>query len=509
MDDRRSLDRDFVERKMQKMSTINQPVNIAPSNREALARSKSRYFLTWRWHFYAGLFVIPFMLILSLTGLVMLFDDEIEFSRYQSVLQVSPQASTVATSLQMENVLAAYPNARVTQFIPAPSRELANRFSITLESGKTVFVTVDPYNGDILGTIDRSDSWYELANDIHGTLLLGDWGDYLIEIAASLGVILLVTGVYLWIPRDNASKAGFLKVRMTSGSRILMRDLHANIGGLLSFVLLFFFISGLAWASVWGGKFVQAWSSFPAEKWDNVPLSTQTHASMNHGSEEEMPWNLEQTLMPESHDHAAMLAAGAGSMQHDTEMAHDMNMHTKAKIGIDEILDQADMLGFTLFKLNFPRNETGVYTLAANTMSGDITDPRLDRTTHIDQYSGRVLADVTWNEYNLMAKFMAAGIALHKGDVSVVNKIVNVFFCLAFIFIAISGAVMWWIRRPAGKKVLGAPPRFEHEGVWKVGLITIVALSFMLPMAGGTIAFVLFVDWFVFSRVNKLKLALN
>ncbi len=33
------------------------------------SRAKSRYFLTWRWHFYAGLFVIPFMLMLSVTGL--------------------------------------------------------------------------------------------------------------------------------------------------------------------------------------------------------------------------------------------------------------------------------------------------------------------------------------------------------------------------------------------------------------------------------------------------------
>ncbi|WP_392339312.1 PepSY-associated TM helix domain-containing protein [Moritella marina] len=502
------------------MSKIIQSGNHVSSDREELAGSKYHYFLTWRWHFYAGLFVIPFMLMLSLTGLVMLFDDEIEFSRYQSVLEVVPQTSTVAVSVQMDNVLLAYPDASMTQFVPAPSPDLANRFSTTLDSGKTIFVTVNQYSGEIIGSIDRSDSWYQLANDIHGTLLLGDWGDYLIEIAASLGVILLVTGIYLWLPRDKGSKAGFLKIRTTNGARILLRDLHANIGGLLSFVLLFFFISGLAWAGVWGGQFVQAWSSFPAEKWDNVPLSTQNHASMNHGSEEEMPWNLEQTLMPESHDHAAMLAATGNAVSHDNMQHGAMSSDTVpadsmsadrgvAKVGIDNILAQAKALGFTQFKLNLPRSETGVYTLAANTMSGDITDPRLDRTTHIDQYSGRVLADVTWNEYNPMAKFMAAGIALHQGDVSVLNKIVNVLFCLAFIFIAISGGVMWWIRRPVGKKVLGAPPRFEHDGVWKVGLMTILVLSLMLPLAGGTIALVLFIDWLVFSRVNKLKLAFN
>lgn len=502
------------------MSKIIQSGNHVSSDREELARSKYYYLLTWRWHFYAGLFVIPFMLMLSLTGLVMLFDDEIEFSRYQSILTVNPEPATLTVSQQMKNVLAAYPNTSITQFIPAQSNELANRFSILFESGKTLFVTVNPYSGDVIGTIDRSDSWYNLANDIHGTLLLGDWGDYLIEIAASLGVILLVTGIYLWLPRDKGSKAGFLKIRTTNGPRILLRDLHANIGGLLSFVLLFFFISGLAWAGIWGGKFVQAWSSFPAEKWDNVPLSTQDHASMNHGSEEEIPWNLEQTLMPESHDHAAMLAATGSAVSHDNMQHEAMSSGTVpadtmpadrgvAKVGIDNILAQAKALGFTQFKLNLPRSETGVYTLAANTMSGDITDPRLDRTTHIDQYSGRVLADVTWNEYNLMAKFMAAGIALHQGDISVWNKIANVLFCLAFIFIAISGAVMWWIRRPVGNKVLGAPPKFEHDGVWKVGLMTILVLSLMLPLAGGSIALVLLIDWLVIKRVSKLQVALN
>ena len=54
--------------------------NSAKPQLKEASRAKSIYFMTWRWHFYAGLFVIPFMLMLSLTGLVMLFDDEIELS---------------------------------------------------------------------------------------------------------------------------------------------------------------------------------------------------------------------------------------------------------------------------------------------------------------------------------------------------------------------------------------------------------------------------------------------
>ncbi|MFA0567881.1 PepSY-associated TM helix domain-containing protein [Vibrio gallaecicus] len=460
-------------------------------------RSKSLYFLTWRWHFYAGLFVIPFMLMLSFTGLVMLFDDEIEMARYHEVLSVLPEDNITLVSEQLNAVQESYPDTAVTQFIPAKEPTLANRFSVRFEDGRSLFITVNPYTAEVMGEIDRSDSWYQLANDIHGTLLIGDWGDYLIEIAASLSILLLVSGIYLWLPRDNASKAGFLKIRVGSGPRVLMRDLHANIGGTLSLVLLLFILSGLAWAGIWGGKFVQAWSTFPAQKWDDVPLSSQTHTSLNHGSEEEMPWNLEQTPLPESHDHSAM---------GDEHSSHVMSSNT---VNIDWLVEQSNALGFTNYKLNFPRSETGVYTLTANTMSGDITDPTQDRTTHIDQYSGAILADVTWDDYNLMAKTMAAGIALHQGDVSIFNKVLNVLFCLAFILVSVTGAFMWWVRRPVGKGTIGAPAKFEQDGIWKAGLVSLIIISLLFPLGGLTIALVLLVDWLLIKRIEKLNLVMN
>lgn len=284
------------------MSTVTTPQPTAA------ARRKTLYFLTWRWHFYAGLFVVPFMLMLALTGLVMLFDDEIEQARYAEVLNVTPQAQVMPVSQQLAVVQKAYPEAQVTQFIPALQPDLANRFSVLFSDGSTQFVTVNPYSAVVLGTIDRSESWYEWANSIHGTLLIGDWGDYLIEVAASLGMILLVSGIYLWLPLDNARKAGFLKIRVGSGARIFWRDLHANLGGMLSLVLLFFLISGLSWAGIWGGKLVQAWNTFPTYyTWGEKPQSVLTHADLNHGSEKEMPWNLEQTPVPQSHHHGGSM----------------------------------------------------------------------------------------------------------------------------------------------------------------------------------------------------------
>ncbi|MGF1753597.1 PepSY domain-containing protein [Vibrio makurazakiensis] len=469
------------------------------SQEQTTSRNKTLYFLTWRWHFYAGLFVIPFMLMLCLTGLVMLFDDEIEMVRYQDILQVEASNEKQTPSEQLQQVQAIYPNAVITQYIPAKTPTLANRYSVKRQDGSSVFAIVNPYTGEVLGEIDRSDSWYQLANDIHGTLLIGDWGDYLIEVAASLSVLLLVSGIYLWLPRDNASRAGFMKIRLGAGTRVVMRDLHANIGGTLSLVLLLFILSGLSWAGVWGSQFVQAWNSFPAQKWNDVPLSDQNHTSLNHGSEEEMPWNLEQTPLPKSHDHSAM-----GDMSVD--LHHSQQRGT---LSLNEVVKIAQDLGFGQYKLNFPKSETGVFTVSANTMSGDITNPTQDRTTHIDQYSGQILADVTWQDYNLMAKAMAAGVALHQGDISVVNKILNTLFCIAFIAVAITGGVMWWMRRPSGQKKLGAPPKFNDAGVWKTGLVVIAFMGILFPLAGITIVTALILDWLIFSRVERLKLALS
>ena len=47
------------------------------------------YNLAWRWHFYAGLFVIPFMILLSITGIIYLFKPQLDTWMYADLMQVS------------------------------------------------------------------------------------------------------------------------------------------------------------------------------------------------------------------------------------------------------------------------------------------------------------------------------------------------------------------------------------------------------------------------------------
>ncbi len=461
------------------------------------AQAKARYFLTWRWHFYAGLYVIPFMLMLCITGMIMLFDEEIEQASYASILTVAPQAQPLPVSEQLAAVRAAFPQHAVTQFIPSSLPTLANRFSISDESGGDRFVTVNPYTAEVLGTIDRSDSLYQWANKIHSTLLLGDSGDYLIEVAASLGILLLVSGIYLWWPKDNASRAGFLRVRWRRGRRVFLRDVHANLGGVLSLALLFFLISGLSWTGFWGKQWVQAWNTFPTYyTWGDKPQSALTHQSLNHGAEKEMPWNLEQAPMPQSHDHSKM------------NMPSE-EFHSSRSIDVDTIVAKANALGYTRYRIYFPQSATGVYTLAANSMAGDNRDPRRDLTEHFDQYDGQLITQVTWSDYTPFAKWMAASVSLHQGSLGMLNKLLNVAVCIGFIVLSVAGACMWWLRRPSATASLGAPPTMAHPGLWKAGLITVVLLCAAFPLGGLTIVGGVAFDWLIIRRFSPLQRVFN
>ena len=57
---------------------------------EAAPPASSLYRTVWRWHFYAGLLVLPFLILLAVTGGLYLFKDEINGVIYRAYLTVTP-----------------------------------------------------------------------------------------------------------------------------------------------------------------------------------------------------------------------------------------------------------------------------------------------------------------------------------------------------------------------------------------------------------------------------------
>jgi uncharacterized iron-regulated membrane protein len=435
------------------------------------------YFAAWRWHFYAGLYVAPFMIMLAVTGLIMLWvsaTTDINGERAHVIATGTP----LPVSAQAEAAAAAIPEGTVSQYIAPMAADRVAVFKVDYPAGSST-VVVDPYSGRVTDIFPWRAGWYDLATDIHGSLLVGNTGDVLIEIAASLGIILVVTGAYLWWPRRRATPD------LTATGRGWWRSLHATTGIWAAATLVVFLITGLSWSGVWGAKFVQAWSTFPAEKWDNVPLSDLTHASMNHGSVE-TPWALEHTPLPES-------GSDAGSPGVARPVTVD---------GVAALAAGLDLPG--RFQIAWPAGEAGVWTISHDSMSNDGPDPSADRTIHIDRYTGHVLADVGYADYSPYARMMAYGIAFHEGDMGAWNLALNTVFCTAIIFLSVSGLVMWWLRRPAGLR-LGAPPMPRDLPQSKGAAVLMVVLGVAFPLAGAVLVAAILLDWLVIRRMAVLK----
>ena len=375
-------------------------------------------------------------------------------------------------------------------FVQAPSADQANKFIVGAADGPHI-VAVDPADATVVGQYLQDSVLFNWASKIHGTLLLGDFGDRVLEIAAGLGIILLLTGLYTWWPRNGRSLRQALVPRLLKG-RGFWRELHMGAGAYFAVVMLFFLISGLSWTGVWGTQIVQAWNTFPAEKLA-APLSDATHATLNHGDEKDVPWTLEQTPMPVSeHDHSAMgMDAMAG-----------MDMSSTATVNLDTVAATARDIGFTgQFRINLPADDTGVFTVSTDSNSGDSANPFGDRTVHIDQYSGAIITEIGFADYGLGGKAMAAGIALHQGNLGWWNIALNLLFCAAIIFIAVSGVIMWWQRRPRGKFAAPLYPR-AYRAPWGVLLIALV-VCVAFPLTGIAVALFAVIDLLLPPRLKQ------
>ncbi|NJR67101.1 MAG: PepSY domain-containing protein, partial [Leptolyngbyaceae cyanobacterium CRU_2_3] len=244
----------------------------------------------------------------------------------------------------------------------------------------------------------------------------------------------------------------------------------------------------------WGETFAQIFNQFPAQMWNDVPQSTQLTGSLNQQSQV-VPWAVEQMPMPQStsQNHQAGHAANA---QAATE--------TSAPVTLDSVIALAQSRGVVPgFNVALPAGETGVYTVSVFP-----NDPAHEATLHIDQYSGQVLADVRWQDYGIVPKAVELGIAIHMGKYfGLANQLLMLLACLIVILLSVSGAILWWRRRPADR--LGAPPLPQHVQQWRIPLAIVAILGIAFPLVGISLVAVLLLDYGVISRIPTLRRLLN
>ncbi|MFO1349375.1 MAG: PepSY domain-containing protein [Gammaproteobacteria bacterium] len=476
----------------------NPPTQNAGSEPAASGRF---YRVVWRWHFYAGLFVIPVLLILAITGSIYLFKPQLDRWMYRELMFVEPGAAALSYDRQLDAARAAYPTAKLTKFTPAVTADRSAEVGLTTRDGHDLAVFVNPYTGKVLGERDEHANLQAYARKIHGELMIGKVGDTIVELAACWALVLIVSGVYMWWPRHGSAIWGTLLPRLHADGRTFWRDLHAVPGFYGALLVVFLVLTGLPWAGFWGDNFAKVWSRYPEFMWDSAPNAKQLTAALNQNGVQTVAWAAEQLPMPKSivpghaeHQSSASASTSAASAEGQSAMP----------VSLGGIIALAQANGVTPgYSVSLPGDAEAVYTVSAVP-----NDPTLERTLHIDQYSGKVLADLGWAQYGPVPKAVEFGIAIHMGKYfGLANQLLMLAICLIVITLTITGAVMWWRRRPAGR--LGAPAMPANFPLWKTAVAIIAVLGVAFPFVGISLVAVLLVDYLVISRIRPLKQALG
>lgn len=444
-----------------------------PQTNRALRLS---YATVWRWHFYAGLFCIPFVIWLACTGALYLFKPQIDawLDRPYDQLQLSGPAAPA--SAQVQAALAAVPGAMLDAYELPTHPDGASRVLVGM--GRSQYrVYVHPQTLQVLQVVSEDQRLTRLLFNLHGELLMGNKGSMLVELAASWTIVMILTGLYLWWPRQSKGLGGLVYPRLNLPGRPWWRDLHSVLGFWVSAFTLFLLVSGLPWAKSWGSmlKEVRDWSA---------GMSIQQDWTV--GSEGELAERQAQH-QAQQHQH------------HHHGGARGVVMDAQAWDALDRITPLAQSLGLAApALLNPPRQSGGPWVLRS-----DAQNRPLRETVGIDAASATVVSRETFDQRPLIDRLVGYGVAIHEGQMfGWINQALGVFTALGLVTVSVSGLVLWWRRRPGGR--LGAPPaRPGYRPALSLTLL-MAALGLLLPLLGITLLAVLVLDRWVFPRLGPV-----
>ena len=447
--------------------------------KSAKQTASSFYRTVWRWHFYAGIIFAPFLVMLAVTGSVYLFKPQIEQNLYQHYYEVTPQDERMSATEQINAVKAKYPDASITKYRPGESDDRSSEVKIaTAAASATVFV--NPYTGKIIGELADDDRIMNKIEEIHGELMAGTIGDRIVELVACWAIVLIVTGLFLWFPRNKTTGwSGVFIPRVRQGKKTFRRDLHAVPAFWITAGMLFLILTGLPWSGFWGTNFQSLATNqglgYPPSIWGGeAPVSAVQTKDVA-----EVPWAAETLDVPKS------------------------NVEGLVPASIDDIVSIAKQQGMDpSYAISIPSDPTGVYTLSAYPAKAED-----EATIHLDQYSGAVLADYRFDNYGLVGKAVALGITLHKGtEFGLINQLISLLICLGIILVAVSGFYLWFKRKPG--KGMGAPKGPPAKSV-KWFILVLILLGILFPLVGLSLIIVWLVDFLIIRRIPPVRRFLN
>ncbi|BBZ26891.1 peptidase [Mycolicibacterium madagascariense] len=423
--------------------------------------------LLMRLHFYAGVFVAPFILVAAVTGVLYALVPQLDqaVSHHQlTVDHVGERRLPLAD--QLAAARAAHPEGTVTSIRPPAAPNETTQVALKVDDvapdyGRTVFV--DPYTGEVRGALTTFGQWMPLRawfDELHRNLHLGAVGRNYSELAASWLWVIAGSGLLLWIGhRVGTGRLTrlFVPDAGVRGRRRLL-SWHGSLGVWIIAALLLLSVSGMTWSRFAGAHVSDIRSHLT---WSTPAVDTT-------------------------------LPSGAAADAQPLDEAVALR-------GADTALRAAQDAGL--------QSPIWMYPPSAAGQGWQVAENKRDWPTRydavsVDPDSGAITARVDFADWPFMAKVADWIVGAHMGILfGVVNQIVLAAVGVALIAVVLLGYRMWWRRRPtrtAGFVIARGPRRGvlselrPYEAV--LAVVALAAFGYFAPLFGVSLAVFVAVD---------------
>lgn len=208
-------------------------------------------------HSILGMLLGLLVSLLCLTGAMMVFEDEL-----RELTSPELYFSTPPTDWANRKDIDALAQDLTLRTLEEEGQDVVVAITIAREEGRNHVVNlersdemlyIDPYTGDIKGQRTRRDGFFGWVMRLHRWLLDGSksWGKAIVGYGTLGFVIILLSGLILWLPKSRKALGISLRVKTSASRRRLLLDLHRSVGAYALLPLLVLATTGLNWSFPW------------------------------------------------------------------------------------------------------------------------------------------------------------------------------------------------------------------------------------------------------------------
>lgn len=190
------------------------------------------------------------VLFLGVTGCILAFEQEIR-NITQPYQYVEPLQQTFFPPSQLKPVAEKHLDGKKVLGIEYPGKNKAAVASY-YDADTYKLVYINPYTGVVQKVKDMNNDFFRIIVDGHFYLWLPPAiGQPIVASATLIFVIMMITGLILWWPKNKAARKQRFSIKLSARWRRINYDMHNVLGFYMTWITIFIALTGLVWGFQW------------------------------------------------------------------------------------------------------------------------------------------------------------------------------------------------------------------------------------------------------------------